>query len=79
MSSPDFASPVFEVADEAEANELYQRNGWTDGLPIVAPTEAAVARFLAAAKLSAVDVIGVEHDLITRWTGRLGAARTDHG
>jgi 4-hydroxy-3-polyprenylbenzoate decarboxylase len=29
--------------------------------------------FVAAKVL---DVIGVEHDLITRWTGRLGAART---
>ena len=61
MSSiPKFASAVYEVADAVEANELYQRNGWTDGLPIVAPTEEAVARFLAAAKLGAADVIGVE-------------------
>ena len=47
-SAPQFASAIHEVADAAEANELYQRNGWTDGLPIVAPTEDAVARFLAA-------------------------------
>jgi len=26
-----------EVADPVEANELFQRNGWTDGLPIVPP------------------------------------------
>ena len=55
-----FASAVYEVADAVEANELYQRNGWTDGLPIVPPTEDAVARFLDAAKLDAADVIGVE-------------------
>jgi hypothetical protein len=24
-----------------------------------------------------LDAIGVEHDLITRWTGQLGAARLD--
>ena len=60
MSSTPFASEVFEVLDAAEANELYQRNGWTDGLPIVPPTEDAVARFLAAAKLDAANVIGVE-------------------
>jgi hypothetical protein len=60
MSSTEFVSEVYEVADAAEANELYQRNGWTDGLPIVAPTEALVARFLAAATLNARDVIGVE-------------------
>jgi hypothetical protein len=60
MSSQQFTSAVYEVADQAEANELYQRNGWTDGLPIVAPTEPAVAQFLAAAHLDPADVIGVE-------------------
>jgi len=25
-----------------------------------------------------LDVLGVPHDLMTRWTGRLGAALTDH-
>ena len=55
-----FASAVLEVADAAEANELFQRNGWTDGLPVVPPTEEAVARFLDAAGLAAGDVIGVE-------------------
>jgi hypothetical protein len=59
-STPNFASEVYEVADAVEANELYQRNGWTDGLPVVAPTEDAVTRFLAAAKLNPADVIGVE-------------------
>ena len=59
-STTGFASAVVEAADAFDANELYQKNGWTDGLPIVPPTEEAVARFLAAAKLSAADVIGVE-------------------
>jgi hypothetical protein len=54
------SSASHEVADAFEANELFQRNGWTDGLPIVPPTEAGVARFLAAAALSADDVVGVE-------------------
>jgi len=58
--TPEFSSAVYEVADAAEANELYQRNGWTDGLPIIPPTEDAVARFLAAAKLDPADEIGVE-------------------
>jgi hypothetical protein len=39
----------YEVADDDEAIELFHRNGWTDGLPIVPPTEARVARLLAAA------------------------------
>ena len=54
------ASTVHEVADAFEANELFQRNGWTDGLPVVPPTEHAVARFLETGGLGAADVIGVE-------------------
>ena len=53
-------SPSHEVADAFEANELFQRNGWTDGLPIVPPTEAAVRRFLEAAGLTADAVVGIE-------------------
>jgi hypothetical protein len=53
-------SPLYEVADALEANELFQRNGWTDGLPIVPPTESAVSRFLEAAGLAAGHVVGVE-------------------
>ena len=59
-STPGFASAVLEVGDAVEANELFQRNGWTDGLPVIPPTEDAVARFLDAAMLGAADVIGVE-------------------
>ncbi len=54
------ASALFEVADAVEANELFQRNGWTDGLPVIPPTEDAVVRFLESAALGAADVIGVE-------------------
>ena len=54
------ASTVHEVADAFEANELFQRNGWTDGLPIVPPTEAGVHALLAAGGLAAAEVIGVE-------------------
>jgi hypothetical protein len=53
-------SPLYEVADAFEANELFQRNGWTDGLPIVPPTETGVRRFLEAAGLPAGAVVGVE-------------------
>ena len=28
--------------------ETYFENGWTDGLPVVPPTESAVAEFVAA-------------------------------
>jgi hypothetical protein len=36
----DFASAKYDVADAFAANELYQDNGWTDGLPIEPPTDA---------------------------------------
>ena len=54
------ASAVHEVADAFEANEFFQRNGWTDGLPIVPPTVAGAHAFLAAAGLAAETVVGVE-------------------
>ncbi|HEY7204120.1 MAG TPA: hypothetical protein VIA61_07490, partial [Methylomirabilota bacterium] len=38
----------------------FQRNGWTDGLPIVPPTEDLVRRFVDASGLSPADVVGVE-------------------
>ena len=53
-------SPLYEVGDAFEANELFQRNGWTDGLPIVPPTATGVRRFLEAAGLSPDVVVGVE-------------------
>jgi hypothetical protein len=54
------ASTAYEVADAAEANELFQTRGWTDGLPIVAPTEAATRSFLAAAGLRPDHVVATE-------------------
>jgi hypothetical protein len=59
-SEAALASAVHEVADAFEANELFQRNGWTDGLPIVPPTAAGVRAFLHAAHLEADHVLGVE-------------------
>src|ERR687885_2714498 len=50
----------YQVEDAFEANELFQRNGWTDGLPIVPPTPELVAEFLKRAGLEAEDVVGVE-------------------
>jgi hypothetical protein len=53
-------SPVHEVADAFAANEMFQERGWTDGLPVVPPTEDAVRRFLDAAGLAPGHVVGVE-------------------
>jgi len=52
--------PTYEVEDAFEANELFQRQGWTDGLPIVAPTPDRVAQFLDSAGLKADDIVGTE-------------------
>ena len=60
MSDRGFASRIHEVADALQANELFQENGWTDGLPIVPPTEEAVGRFLAVARLAPDHVVGTE-------------------
>jgi len=60
LSTHDFASKTYEVDDAFAANELYQDNGWTDGLPIVPPTDKLVRAFLDAARLGPGDVVGVE-------------------
>jgi hypothetical protein len=59
-SEAKLSSASYEVADAFEANELFQRNGWTDGLPIVPPTEAGVRAFLEVVRLAPGDVVGVE-------------------
>lgn len=56
----NLSSATIEVDDAFAAIEFYQQNGWTDGLPIVPPTAAGVARFLAAAGLAPDATIGVE-------------------
>lgn len=60
MVEPALTSQIHEVADAFEANELFQRNGWTDGLPIVPPTEARVQAFLDAVRLAPGEIVGVE-------------------
>jgi hypothetical protein len=46
------------VEDAFEAIELYFARGWTDGLPVVPPTEARVRAFLEAAALDPGAVLG---------------------
>jgi len=53
-------SASYDVADAVLANELFHTNGWTDGLPILPPTEAAVRRCLEAAGRTPDDVIATE-------------------
>jgi len=57
-SGPAAATFVFPGAYE-EIDALYQERGWTDGLPIVPPTEAAVQAFLAETDRDPRAVVGV--------------------
>src|ERR1700683_4311759 len=53
-------SKVYDVHDFAAAQEFYHSNGWTDGLPIVPPTEDAVTACLEWAMTPAQQLIGIE-------------------
>src|SRR6266850_7787383 len=46
------SSKRYTVDDAAEAIDLCFEKGWTDGLPVVPPTEAAVCAMLDAARLA---------------------------
>lgn len=59
-STGSLRSTAYELADALDANELYQQNGWSDGLPVVPPTAERVAEFLAVAGLAPDELIGVE-------------------
>ena len=54
-------SAAYDLADALDVNEFYQQKGWTDGLPIVPPTEERVVECLQAAGLGVGDIVGVEH------------------
>jgi hypothetical protein len=53
-------STAYDLADALDVNELYQQKGWTDGLPIVPPTEGRIIACLQAVELAAADIVGVE-------------------
>ncbi len=53
-------STSYEVADAFEANELFHRSGWTDGLPIIPPTEALTRACLDYVGLMPGHVAGIE-------------------
>jgi len=50
MAEYELRSPSYEV-EEGEAVEFYYDRGWTDGLPVVPPTEKKVRAMLAGAGL----------------------------
>ena len=59
MAAPPQATRL-DVPDDVEAiNDLFYERGWSDGLPIVPPTEERVARMLATTRLPPPTVLGV--------------------
>ncbi|MFC1871766.1 hypothetical protein ACFLYF_05155 [Chloroflexota bacterium] len=59
-NAPEVTSERITVADSIEAvNELYYERGWTDGLPIIPPTEERVKRMMAVVKRDPQEVVAV--------------------
>ncbi len=54
----DLSSEILETKDALEAIELFQEMGWTDGLPVVPPTEERVVEMVSHAGRSPDEVIG---------------------
>src|SRR5262245_65463910 len=59
MPGMELRSHRHRVDDADAALELFHERGWTDGLPIVPPTEERVLRMLAGAGRAAGDVVGL--------------------
>ena len=55
----ELSSARHDVPDALAAIEFYYRQGWTDGLPVVPPTEERVREFLDSTGHRPDDVIGV--------------------
>jgi hypothetical protein len=56
-SRPDGTRIIFS-GDAAEINRFFYRRGWSDGLPLIPPTEAALAEMLQGTDLPPDHVVG---------------------
>ena len=54
------SSTIYDSGGPLEAQEFYHSRGWTDGLPVVLPTEEAVSAYLQWNGLPASHLIGIE-------------------
>jgi hypothetical protein len=60
MESNIVQAERLEVSDDLWAvNAFFEEKGWTDGLPIIPPTEERVEQMIAAAKRKPREIIGV--------------------
>ena len=60
MKTATLVSKTYDVDDFAAAQEFYHSNAWTDGLPVVPPTEIAVKACLEWALMPPDQLIGIE-------------------
>src|SRR2546427_11993131 len=58
--SQSLRSKRYDLTDAFAVNEFYHAKGWTDGLPIVPPTEERVSDCLDVAGFAPGDIIGIE-------------------
>src|SRR2546422_11771118 len=58
--SQSLRSKRYDLTDAFAVNEFYHAKGWTDGLPIVPPTEERVSECLDAPGFAPGDIIGIE-------------------
>ncbi len=58
MATATLPPPPSDPAEAAAWIEFYYQHGWSDGLPLVPPTEESVQAMLAAGKLTADGIIG---------------------
>jgi hypothetical protein len=54
-------SEIEQATDPAAMVEAYYDAGWTDGLPVVPPSDASIAAMLSGAKLRGDEIVGEIH------------------
>jgi hypothetical protein len=54
-------SEIDQATDPASMIEAYYDAGWTDGFPVVPPSDASIGAMLAGAKLRADEIVGEIH------------------
>ena len=66
MSKTELKSNQHDVSDTVEAIEYYYGKGWTDGLPVIPPTEEGIRAMLETTGLEPADEITfIEHRQIS--------------
>ena len=59
MATAALQAERFEIPDDLwEAQAFFEEKGWSDGLPIIPPTEERVAKMLAATRRKPEEGIG---------------------